>query len=249
MSTIQKCAGRADYFVLSLLSSRHGEIGCHPLRHVSGLRSPRRTMNEIRPRLMHPAHNVGKGQGKPFAPAVDRPGGPPDNVPDGCGAEVARFQREASILGYWGHFMRVGAALLITSISFTSLMPGSRGSSERRPSTTPAAPILASTEEGVRYGYLRTGSGSPSPTLFVFALSLEASLTHPIYNRCCRQLLEHGFLCVSLDLLGHGRDVRPGEPEGLKGWSHRVPEGAYRHATQWLLRQASQIEEEKVNER
>lgn len=84
--------------------------------------------------------------------------------------------------------MRVGAALLITSISITSLMPGSPGSTEQQSSATPAAPILAATEEGVRYGYLRAGSGGPSPTLIVFALSLEASLTHPIYSRCCRQL-------------------------------------------------------------
>ena len=92
--------------------------------------------------------------------------------------------------------MRVGAALLITSISITSLMPGSQGSAERHPPPTPAAPILAATEEGVRHGYLRAGSGGPSPTLFVFALSLKASLTHPIYSRCCQQLMEHGFLCV-----------------------------------------------------
>lgn len=107
---------------------------------------------------------------------------------DGCGADMARFHLEASILGHWGHFMRVGAALLITSISITSLMPGSPGSTERPPSATPAGPILAATEEGVRYGYLRAGSGGPSPPLFVFALALEASLTHPIYSRCCRQL-------------------------------------------------------------
>ena len=30
---------------------------------------------------------------------------------------------------------------------------------------------------------------------------------------------------------------------------HRVPEGAYRRASQWLLRQASQAEKETVNER
>lgn len=121
--------------------------------------------------------------------------------------------------------MRVGAALLITSVSFTTLMLGSQGSLNQQTSATSEAPILGETGGGVRYGRLGGGSGGPSPTLFVFAGTLEASLTHPIYSRCCSQLMEHGFLCVSLDLPAHGRDVRLGEPEGLKGWSHRVRQG------------------------
>ena len=118
--------------------------------------------------------------------------------------------------------MRVGAALLITSISFTALMLGTQGSPNRQAPTAAAVPVLAETAGGVRYGHLGGGSGGRAPTLFVFAGSMEDSLTHPIYSSCCSRLMEHGFRCVSLDLPDHGREIRAGEPQGLKGWSDRV---------------------------
>ncbi len=121
--------------------------------------------------------------------------------------------------------MRVGAVLLITSISFMTPMLGSQDSLGQRPSGIHVSPVLTHTAGNVRYGHLGGGSDAPSPTLFVFAGSLEDSLTHPIYSRCCSLLMQHGFRCVSLDLPAHGRDVRPGEPKGLKGWSHRVRQG------------------------
>ena len=121
--------------------------------------------------------------------------------------------------------MWVGAALLMTSISFATPTLGFQRSLDRQPSTTPAAPILAHTGGGVRYGHLGGGPDGPSPTLFVFAGTLEDSLTHPIYSSCCSRLMEHGFRCVSLDLPDHGQEVRAGEPQGLKGWSDRVRQG------------------------
>ena len=86
-------------------------------------------------------------------------------------------------------------------------------------------PTIIHTSSGVRYGILGESGMDPAPTLFVFSGSLEDSLTHPIYSQCCSILRKKGFVCVSLDLPCHGQDVRTGDPEGLKGWSHRIRQG------------------------
>ena len=84
---------------------------------------------------------------------------------------------------------------------------------------------ISTTSEGIRYGRLGGHPRNPAPTLFVFAGGIETSLTHPIYSQACRILKQKGALCVSLDLPSHGEDIRPGEPEGLKGWRYRVDQG------------------------
>ena len=84
---------------------------------------------------------------------------------------------------------------------------------------------ISTTPEGIRYGLVGNHDGTPAPTLFVFAGGIETSLKHPIYSQACNLLREKGARCVSLDLPCHGMDIRPGEPEGLKGWRHRVDQG------------------------
>ena len=89
----------------------------------------------------------------------------------------------------------------------------------------PGELTLSITSEGIRYGLLGDQHRNPAPTLFVFAGGIETSLTHPIYSQACRILKRKGALCVSLDLPSHGKDIRPGEREGLKGWRYRVDQG------------------------
>ncbi len=84
---------------------------------------------------------------------------------------------------------------------------------------------IFTTSEGTRYGLVGDQDRTPAPTLFVFAGGIETSLTHPIYSQACEILKARGALCVSLDLPCHGKDIRSGEPEGLKGWRHRVDQG------------------------
>ncbi len=84
---------------------------------------------------------------------------------------------------------------------------------------------ISTAPEGIRYGLVGNHDGTPAPTLFVFAGGIETSLKHPIYSQACNLLREKGARCVSLDLPCHGMDIRPGEPEGLKGWRHRVDQG------------------------
>lgn len=66
----------------------------------------------------------------------------------------------------------------------------------------------------------RTG---PSPTLITAAVNMQDTLHCSAYNRCAVRLNQQGWLCVSIDIPGHGRDVRPNElVDSLSNWSARI---------------------------
>lgn len=77
------------------------------------------------------------------------------------------------------------------------------------------------TADGVRFGIWATKVHFPAPTLFVFSATIEESLNDPYYRQCGNALAEQGFLCISLDLPGHGQNHRDDEPEGLAAWRFR----------------------------
>jgi peptidyl-prolyl cis-trans isomerase A (cyclophilin A) len=78
----------------------------------------------------------------------------------------------------------------------------------------------------VRFGLLGARGPAPAPTLFAFAASAEDTLTNPDFARIGHLLARHGFLCASLDIPCHGRDVRKGEQAGsLAGWRARLEKG------------------------
>ena len=82
------------------------------------------------------------------------------------------------------------------------------------------------TPGGIRVGLLGGKKSQPAPTLFVFATTIEETLTTDIYIRAGRLLVSRGFLCVSLDLPCHGADRRTNEPErGLACWRTRLDRG------------------------
>lgn len=74
---------------------------------------------------------------------------------------------------------------------------------------------------GIRFG-LRGEYSQPAPTLFIFAKALEETLQEKDYFEVGRLLLEHEYLCVSIDLPCHGEDARADEPYGLDGWRTRL---------------------------
>lgn len=95
--------------------------------------------------------------------------------------------------------------------------------------TTPLAPqgnvLILETPKGVRFGIWGTKVSYPAPTLFVFSATIGESLGDPYYRQCGAALAERGFLCVSLDLPGHGLDRRADEPGGLRAWRVRSDRG------------------------
>jgi len=78
------------------------------------------------------------------------------------------------------------------------------------------------TTTGVQFGLWGSLTGSPAPTLFILANSIEGTLGDPYFRQSGNQLAEQGYLCVTIDTPGHGEQHRYDEPEGLAGWRYRT---------------------------
>lgn len=79
------------------------------------------------------------------------------------------------------------------------------------------------TPAGVRFGLTGKKATAPAPTLFVFAVDIQTALESKDFNKVGDLLGKHGFLAVALDVPGHGKDVRPGEPgNALSAWRVRT---------------------------
>lgn len=71
------------------------------------------------------------------------------------------------------------------------------------------------TTSGVQFAMLGRRPSAPAPTVFCFG---GAPTDTPVLHF----LLERNYLCVLLDLPGHGANRKPGETEGLVAWRNRV---------------------------
>lgn len=85
--------------------------------------------------------------------------------------------------------------------------------------------VIEKTADGIEYGLWGTRATYPAPTLFIFASDIKATLDNPYFRQCGDALSEQGYLCVSLDLPGHGVDQREGEPGALGTWRTRSDGG------------------------
>ncbi len=85
--------------------------------------------------------------------------------------------------------------------------------------------VTQETPAGTRFGIWGTKVDYPAPTLLVFSASIENALEDPYYRQCGNALAEQGYLCVSVDLPGHGNDHQEGEPGGLSTWRVRSDQG------------------------
>lgn len=81
------------------------------------------------------------------------------------------------------------------------------------------------TADNVRFSILGSKPARPAPTLFVFALDAERTLSSDTYRQAANFLAQQGYLCVSIDLPCHGQQRRPGEAAEIKGWRQRVDAG------------------------
>jgi dienelactone hydrolase len=93
------------------------------------------------------------------------------------------------------------------------------------PSVPQGNVLVRETPDGVRFGIWGTKVSYPAPTLFVFSATIDESLGDPYYRQCGNALADQGFLCVSLDLPGHGVAQRDDEPGGLTAWRVRSDRG------------------------
>ena len=84
---------------------------------------------------------------------------------------------------------------------------------------------ILQTPAGSRLCVFSEKPAAPAPTLFVFAISIEAMRQDQRYTEAGRLLARDGWLYVTLDPPCHGDDRRRGEPERLQGWASRVKQG------------------------
>ena len=90
----------------------------------------------------------------------------------------------------------------------------------------PLPPITnLKTPDGVAFAVMGEKPAAPAPTLFVFASDTKTSLTSKDFNNVGQLLVPHGYICVSLDVPGHGEDTRAGEPGGISSWLTRLGKG------------------------
>jgi len=82
-------------------------------------------------------------------------------------------------------------------------------------------PTILTTDSGVRFGSLNPLPNQPAPTIFMLAVDIETTLEGN-YSLAGQILARRGYLCVTLDVPGHGQDADPAEGNALVVWSHRI---------------------------
>ena len=119
--------------------------------------------------------------------------------------------------------MRTNEAAYLTAVLIVSVCSTVARAQELRAKSL----NILQTTTGIRFGILGQKGPTPEPTMFLFSDTIEGSLRGDAALGIVAQILgEQGYLCVSLDLPGHGRDVRAGEPtNGLSGWRQRLERG------------------------
>jgi dienelactone hydrolase len=86
----------------------------------------------------------------------------------------------------------------------------------------PPAISRFTTSTGVEYGIWGQVSTNPAPILFVLAGTIESTLIKPYFRQAGNELAAHGYLCVSIDLPCHGKQILDGDASGLSGWGRRA---------------------------
>ena len=115
--------------------------------------------------------------------------------------------------------------LLAVSLGFVVVVCRAGGAVPEPPEEPARAIEERRTPGGLRYGLIGEAGAAPAPTLFIFAHALEVMRQEPVYTEVARLMARRGWVCVIVDPPCHGEDARPGEPEQLPGWRHRLERG------------------------
>lgn len=81
--------------------------------------------------------------------------------------------------------------------------------------------VHLSTNDGAEFGVWPGIPDKPVPALFVMATTIDTTLGGPIYRQSGNELGLEGYVCITVDLPCHGKQIRSNEPDGLSGWRHR----------------------------
>ena len=77
------------------------------------------------------------------------------------------------------------------------------------------------TTAGVEFGmWGGNGETAPAPTLFILSGTIDEALGNDYFRQCGTELaIQNGWLCVSLDLPGHGKLKTSANETGLGSWA------------------------------
>lgn len=84
---------------------------------------------------------------------------------------------------------------------------------------------LLETASGVEYGVWGYASETPAPALINLGNTIEGILGSAYFRQSGNALAELGYLSVSIDIPGHGKRHRKGEPDDLSVWRYRLEQG------------------------
>lgn len=98
---------------------------------------------------------------------------------------------------------------------------------QSKPSSPAPLMRLMATPGGTKFGLFGEKPAAPAPTLFIFATAIDGMGKEPenLYTSTGRAVARQGWMYVVLDPPCHGEDRKPGEPDALSGWAHRVKQG------------------------
>jgi poly(3-hydroxybutyrate) depolymerase len=88
-----------------------------------------------------------------------------------------------------------------------------------------AQATMLRTPAGIEFALVGTKGARPAPVLFVMGGPAQQIVEDESSNLVGWLLAKHGFLSVALDIPCHGKDRRPGEPEGMACWRARLEKG------------------------
>lgn len=110
-------------------------------------------------------------------------------------------------------------------VSLTSLFAMNELGAQGTQSVETRSAVILTTKAGIRFGIWPAKPEKPVPTLFIFGGSIEETLNSAYFRQSGNQLAKLGYLCVGVDLPGHGTDTRAGEPAGIDAWRARCEKG------------------------
>jgi len=92
------------------------------------------------------------------------------------------------------------------------------------PESSPRLEVMK-TSSGVEFGLWGHLEAKHAPTFFILANSLEETLGSDYFRQSGNDLVKQGYLCVTVDIPGHGTELRSDEPEGIETWRVRTNAG------------------------